>query len=651
MDPPRSKATLYVYNLALRRFYRWLLNHYPSALVDRTIPCPTVVYEAAAIKVVALETPLLMEYVTQRIHGTAFVSADERPKPIGAHLLEIEFAAIRYLFAVHDCDLPQDFTSQMRSLIALVKSQRSSFLHSRSAKRIALPFLGYDRLSFSLLTTKQPEFIWLHGYTVILWNLMFRSRHVSAITWSEIGAGNDHLSFALTNDWQDDIPGPGMSVFRLYANHKQPHICPLLALGIQLACYGCDADEKVFSGKNPSKRYGNGLQKFLARYGADILQSLDVVPEAISGDSIRKGAIEYVSMKPALGPSMAALTTRSEWKPGKLPPNLVNEENGDIYLGRLLTGLSPHANDFRSFPPRFHANVDVSADIETCFPTLSNPSPRTYAVLRLLLASMVFHCNWIKQNVDQNSPLLSKLPFSSPTMLSRLSASLLSPTCGDDLAQGSGTPATIAHPTPDVSEGTPGIRSMAGSITARIKAQLAEVGVDPSVVSSLSVENSVLEALGEEKLPEEPVVQPSPDPDPPTVVDMDNPPVLGSDWVLPQVGLSCGWELWWLGDPARRLPPFRLLPSQANIPDSQRKLFSEWNVVYRRLENILRLKNLVPAFVDERAVADMFIRLIPLLRQLCGNSQKTWELKVSTVAKKVRMQRKVLHVYAHRLVQ
>ena len=90
------------------------------------------------------------------------------------------------------------------------------------------------------------------------------------------------------------------------------------------------------------------------------------------------------------------------------------DAHGDCVVGRIIAGLPVQDANFSVLPPHFRDEADegVSGAVKKCFP---NAPPNLAPVLLLCLASLVFHKEYLRNNLHQKHPLFSTPLFSDPS--------------------------------------------------------------------------------------------------------------------------------------------------------------------------------------------------------------------------------------------
>jgi hypothetical protein len=102
------------------------------------------------------------------------------------------------------------------------------------------------------------------------------------------------------------------------------------------------------------------------------------------------------------------------------------ESTGDRYLGRVVAGLPLNGADFALLPPHFIQNDDdvVCATVADMFPAFKSSS-NLQDKLKLCLASLVYHSDYLRSTMPQSHPLLSTFVFRRPDIIKALKATLV----------------------------------------------------------------------------------------------------------------------------------------------------------------------------------------------------------------------------------
>ena len=109
------------------------------------------------------------------------------------------------------------------------------------------------------------------------------------------------------------------------------------------------------------------------------------------------------------GPSIISVCIRCDWSIGGVQDRYLRYENaGDQFLGRVVAGLPMDKPEFAILPPHFlnDHDEDVQHLMSVLFKKLLN-KPHLYPVLSLCLASLVFHSDWLIENLPKKHPLFT----------------------------------------------------------------------------------------------------------------------------------------------------------------------------------------------------------------------------------------------------
>lgn len=126
----------------------------------------------------------------------------------------------------------------------------------------------------------------------------------------------------------------------------------------------------------------------------------------IGTHSFRKGVSTYLGSQPG-GPSPISVFLRAGWSLGRVQSRYIFEnEGGDQFVGRAATGLPLTDIKFASLPPHFISEqILTTAQWEEILPGYSNFYPVQFrTALPYLLASLVYHRNYIRQNYATTHP-------------------------------------------------------------------------------------------------------------------------------------------------------------------------------------------------------------------------------------------------------
>jgi len=127
--------------------------------------------------------------------------------------------------------------------------------------------------------------------------------------------------------------------------------------------------------------------------------------------SFRKGNVTSLTSNPD-GPPIASIFLRAQWqsKFGKAQQQYIyTGVGGDQQSGRLAAGLSPMDDTFALLPPHWNPSLPCISTLELreIIAGFSSLDTSFQAVIPYLLASVIFHADWIKINYPSQHPIFN----------------------------------------------------------------------------------------------------------------------------------------------------------------------------------------------------------------------------------------------------
>lgn len=132
-------------------------------------------------------------------------------------------------------------------------------------------------------------------------------------------------------------------------------------------------------------------------------------------DVIRKGVVTYSLSFPG-GPNAVAAYLRARWSLGAVQQRYVFEgEGSDQFLGRVACGLPLYSSEFTVLPPHFTTPPNhLTNDIWNLLHPEWARMPTTFQnVMQYLLASLVFHKQWLEDTLSRHHPLFNTYLWTS----------------------------------------------------------------------------------------------------------------------------------------------------------------------------------------------------------------------------------------------
>jgi hypothetical protein len=259
------------------------------------------------------------------------------------------------------------------------------------------------------------RFAW--PFLLFAWNLITRSVNVGGLMFDHISAIDDSLTVVMHVEKQDQ-KGKDTAPKHIFANPVRPWLCCVLALAVYVFTMGPrrpGAKMLVFGNDAAEGRFGDWLRKFL-RLFQDSLLAMGVIISHIGTHSFRKGTATFLGGM-VDGPSGIQIYLRAGWSLG-LQKKYIHEGGGsDRLCGRAASGLTLDAEEFGCLPPHFnlHDGPPLSnEEWEVILPGFMEYPESFRVALPLLLASILYHWDFIKENFADSHPIHSSRLFTLP---------------------------------------------------------------------------------------------------------------------------------------------------------------------------------------------------------------------------------------------
>ncbi|KAF0735078.1 hypothetical protein Ae201684P_002905 [Aphanomyces euteiches] len=262
------------------------------------------------------------------------------------------------------------------------------------------------------------------------------------------------------------------------------------------------------------------------------------------------------------------------------------EAAGDRFTGRVATGLPINSVDLSILPPHFTnaPSEFISDTIAIVFPKLVSQS-HLHGALRLLLASLVYHCDFIKKMLPFNHPLLSTALFTThgfieslrPMLFSGLNSPHLTPTGIPPFVE------LLRH----LKLNQEAIELLPNVILDGVREIIDERGLASGNITREYFESTLSKALS--------TIAAGTSSNPvPSDCSTNRPEydvhhwngqlhMLPIDFKFPSVDLMTAWTLWWHGNPSQKVPSFKKINTRDLSLKTERKEFYEWRHIMNQL--------------------------------------------------------------------
>ena len=317
--------------------------------------------------------------------------------------------------------------------------------------------IGYEKICIHLfkLQPRDQRQLWstsLFGWTffVLIWNLMSRPEAVESIQMSHITWKTDCIAID-ENGGKADRGGDNSYYKRIYANPLKPATCPILAIATLIFCSGSRDIGSVclFTGNNPKGRFADILRQVAdENVTEDELREMGCHRHDISPYSARKGSRTYAGGQ-VTGPPESALELRmGHTLGGARDPYIHPTDGADGHCGRTVALLPLLENNFAILPPHF--DKTTSASLTCAFWNAVVPGyerlPQSFkSCLPFLLATLMYHEDYLRENLHSSHPLWMSRVFTHNPILSDLKSKVVTSILRDGDIVASGVPPHILH--------------------------------------------------------------------------------------------------------------------------------------------------------------------------------------------------------------
>ena len=288
-----------------------------------------------------------------------------------------------------------------------------------------LSFSGHSSLALLLMklqptkkryNIKRSLFGWPFQNTI--WNLIARGGNVGKILLTHMDWSEDCMLINIPSHKGDEA-GEGQGQQKhCYANPIKPEICIILSIAVMVFCKHRAKNDKFDShlfSKDNVNHFGNLLRDILL--DEHLLPStvdLGAARELIGPHSNRKGPSTYLlTLSNCL--NAANIYLRAGWSIGNVQDRYIfSDVGGDQIVGRAVAGLPVNSQDFTVLPPHF-TDLGLQRVLEIGWENLLEgfyDYPEAFRrVVPFFLASIVYHQDFLRQNLAKSHPLFDQRIF------------------------------------------------------------------------------------------------------------------------------------------------------------------------------------------------------------------------------------------------
>ena len=593
--------------------------------------------------------------------------------------------------------LPTEFHVEFESFITSYKKEYSEAKkEGKVDEKAADPInAGLFTLILQWAVASLNIFVWV--YALLMWHLMARSISISSLGLHNIklGSGGDSIAFKFDNS-KTDQSGEFVQHKNCYANPSKAVLCLYTALGcwISIKSETFETKESLFEKSNTkngtaAQTFCRQLSALVKKHAAEAKNFLRV--SCFHAHGIRKGSGTHASSATTVPPQFTSVAARGEWSMGKILDIYFQfAMGGDFYLGRLLTLIPPEDKMFDSLPPHWkdtnHAKVAEALGIT--FGKALTSHPDSIGILKLLLASMVHHSNWLLEQVakDPKHPFSNIRLLERPDLLKELKEEHLTLEPTDDMAAPSGVPPFVRHNKlitncrellilnaqavdnlrddikVAVAEAVDAKVSAEGGVNGAILAEHMEKlkidmrGMVDEVLTRSNANNAAVQGRAQSEQVVDPTIRI------PTATQFSytdtSTGVTRATCIPPTFEFPSetkrleGWRKWLCGQTfvhdgiTWQLPPFRQLEGIAFTAENRRVFNTEWKPIFNEMMKAPGLE--IPEQVNEQFITDSFEQATQHLKDnfryiFTKPQDVTAEYKIGTWSKKIKRSEVLKH--------
>lgn len=257
--------------------------------------------------------------------------------------------------------------------------------------------------------------LFMPPYLILDWNLTSRVASTGEVMLEHITWQNDCLKLTHYKTKSDQDGSTSKHTPKhIYANPKDPLICPILGLGLLALCQSYRplaeaGGHRLFAGEHSDTRFSSWMHTTLVRLTPEESVAWSLFADRHATHSIRKGILSDLSGF-IQGPPPCNIYRRGGLACGmKIGDKyMYGTTGGDQFCGRAACGLSLYETDFAILPPHFtDVTVLSTLDLEEMLPGYKEYPDCYKMALPYLVASVVYHKDWLRANLPPNHLLFN----------------------------------------------------------------------------------------------------------------------------------------------------------------------------------------------------------------------------------------------------
>lgn len=246
----------------------------------------------------------------------------------------------------HEAKTPVDFETEeiLKELMGAYKRRIAQLKASGEMPmqegKLPMSHAGYHFLAEQAL--KQTEdfnlYSTCHCFILLCWNLIARAVTVGNLIFDCVSWDEDAMTIHI-GKMKNDQEGAHGYARHVYANPKDPVICPVLAMSVLVFTKGYqrEGSSRYIFGESGKDRFTKWLSKTF-QVCKDAILALGLYIAQLGSHSIRKGIATALANNPG-GPEAVNIWLRAGWSLGPVQSRYLFEgAGGDQFVGRAATG-------------------------------------------------------------------------------------------------------------------------------------------------------------------------------------------------------------------------------------------------------------------------------------------------------------------------
>ncbi|KAF1785226.1 hypothetical protein GQ600_11666 [Phytophthora cactorum] len=401
-----------------------------------------------------------------------------------------------------------------------------------------------------------------------------------------------------------------------------------------------DKRETLKAGYNQKLRFGKALTQCLKG------DSEASETKFYGTHSICKGMASFASGGSTGGPSIVRICLHCGWSLGGVQDRYFRYESaGDQYLGRVVAGLPLNRSAFATLPPYFAdpRNSAVGECVRRMFPALADDE-NLRQTLQLCVASLIYHADFLQQQLPRNHTLLSTVLFRDDSVIASLKRQIKTRNSPWMPITGIPPHIEIYKQLEDLKEA---IKRLPDALLSGVGDPLDEKGVAAGNITRNVLEQTIRQLLEEAGVGTTASAKEHSEHQQESSRNVhfwgDKFHFLPANFEFPSADPLTAWMLWWFGNSTLGYPPLHRVTSRDPSSRHKASTLSEWATFVRHVTTEIESEtgSTMPKIRTEAEAEKLFaigmnrLKLLPTIRARRGS-----QLKVSTFLRLVREAKK-----------